>query len=68
MTNLQIIHIVTNMLLKEPTAVYKISDKLLSMGFDSARIYLVLDSLIENKQINIDKHWKAYLNSRLTKK
>lgn len=65
MTNLQIIHIVVNLLLKEPTEVYKISDKLLSLGFDSDQISLVLDSLIEEKHIKIDKNWKAYLNPRL---
>lgn len=66
MTNLQIIHIVVNILLKEPTEVYKISDKLLGMGFESDRIYLILDALVDDRQIKIDKHWKAYLNPRLT--
>ena len=62
MTNLQIIHVIINILLTGPTEVYKISDKLLSLGFDSAKISLVLDALIDDKQIKIDKNWKAYLN------
>jgi hypothetical protein len=32
------------------------------MGFDSAQISLVWYALIEDKQIKIDKNYKAYLN------
>lgn len=61
MSNLQMIQVVINMLLKEPTEAYKVADHLLSLGFDSYDISLVLDELVETGNIRVNDQWKLYL-------
>lgn len=62
MSNLQIIQVIINELLREPTEAYKISNKLLKLGFASDHISLTFDALSDTNQIKVDKYWKLYLN------
>ena len=65
MVNSKIIQVIVNILLKEPTEAYKVSNKLLGLGFPSEQISLTLDALIEDDQIKVDENWKLYLNPPL---
>jgi hypothetical protein len=62
MSNLQMIQLIINILLKGPTPAYTVSDALMKKGFDSASIYLTIQTLIDDKQVSIDKFWRLYLS------
>jgi hypothetical protein len=62
MSNLQLIHLITNMLLNGPVEAYKISEALLKKGFPSDQIYTTISTLVEDNQLKLDNFWRLYLN------